>query len=511
MMIRIKLILLILILSLSSIICQSSEIRALWALPWDISNPDKIDQLVSDAVENNQTEILAEVRYRADAMYIPNKSDSLYYNPEPRSYILPDNDFDPLEYLLTKAHEQGLQVQAWISTLNATPTNAVYLRSNYIYVNHPDWIMNDINGIRMRASDYMGYFVDPGIPDVKFHLMNVVLDIVNNYPELDGIHLDYIRYPAKKYGYSTESIERFRGKNKTQEIDWNDWRISQITDFIRDMREMALAINPKILITAAVIADIDEAKNDYAQDWVNWINEGIVDRVYPMAYRKDYDHFYDVIADIVEQTPKENVIVGLRAWQEKGESNYKVERIIDKANLCRLMGFGGIALFSYEGIKKCGYFPMLKQALFNYVVSDTTGLLEEDFISTLISSLEYTPLRDSLKSGENDYHSTPNYISDNQTEQDTALVKTFCEIISFSRDSYSLSFYFEDTKDWRWSILDVNSKLLFTKKRTYPRGYFVEDWNGIAIDGAVIQPGVYTLIMCNENEETVFEKRFVVN
>lgn len=466
----------------------------MWALPWDISSRDKIEQLISDAVENNQTEILAEVRYRADAMYIPNKTDSTYYNPEQRSYILPDNDFDPLAYLLETAHEQGLQVQAWVSTLNATPTNSTYLRSNYIYQQHSDWIMTDANGNKMRASEYMGYFVDPGIPDVKYHLMNVVLDIVSNYPELDGIHLDYIRYPARQYGYATESVERYRNLSKLHEIAWNDWRISQITDFVRDLREMAMVINPKLLITAAVIADIDEAKNDYAQDWVNWINSGIVDRVYPMAYSKGYDRFYGIVADIAEQTPQENVIVGLRAWQERGESVYRVEQIIEKAELCRQLGFGGIALFSYEGIRRLNYFPGLKLALFDKTEPDTLEASEEDFIAALINSSVHERASET-------------------TSVDLAVLNekvSSCESISLNQNTYSLSFYIDEANFWSWSIIDVNSNVIYEQKKAYHRGYFVEEWNGIANDGGAIQPGVYTLRLCNDKDMLSSEKKFIV-
>ncbi len=507
-----KHILIAIVLIISSVYCQSREVRSLWALPWDISSRDKIEQLVADAVSNNQTEILAEVRYRSDAMYIPNKHDSLYYNPEPRSYILPKDDFDPLEYLIISAHEFGLSVQAWVSTLNATPTSSSYLRSNYVYKNHSDWIMTDVYGNRMNAASAMGYFVDPGIPDVKYHLMNVLLDIVTNYPELDGIHLDYIRYPAKNLGYAPESVARYREKDTLNDISWNDWRIAQITDFITDLRELALTINPKIMITAAVIADLDEAKVHYAQDWVKWINDGIVDRVYPMAYSKGYDRFYDIAANIAAQTPKEKVIMGLRAWQEKGESYYSVDRIIEKANICRQMGFGGLALFSYDGIRQCDYFPELTQNLFQNREPTEGVIPEEDFISELINSLESNPTTiDTVAVVNNEGSGNNQVVNDISAADDSTMTKSYCDNISVNKNSYSLSFYFNVADDWSWTILDANNNVVFNKKKSYPRGYFVEEWDGIGSSGGAIQPGVYTLRMSDYKDMYIFEKRFIIN
>lgn len=510
-MFRAKSLTCIYLLVIIAALCQGREVRALWAMPWDISSPEKIEQLVSDAVANNQNEILAEVRYRSDAMYIPNKYDSLYFNPEPRSYVLSQNGFDPLEYLLFRAHEHGLTVQAWLSTLNATPTSTTYLRSNYIYKNHDEWIMKDNKGNRMRADSYMGYFVDPGIPDVKYHLMNVILDIVSNYPELDGIHLDYIRYPSKSLGYAPESIERYREKSKSVDITWNDWRITQITEFIRDLREMALTINPKLMLTAAVIADIDEAKYDYAQDWVKWVNDGIIDKVYPMAYRKDFDKFYEIAANIADLTPQENVIMGLRAWQEKGEPVYKVERIIEKAELCRKMGFGGIALFSYDGIKRLNYFPRLTQALFDPIELDNSENDEDNFITQITSSYNSNVSDTVSVSPETAPTQTVELFENEEQADNTTKPKAFCDNISKKDDKYYFSFFFEISSNWKWEIMDANRNLMIQKSRVYSPGYYIEEWDGIDSSGSLIQPGIYILQMRDSRDLNIFEKRFVID
>lgn len=500
----VRTIILILSFTIMSFTCNAKEIRALWVVPWNLTNPEQIDELILEAITNNQTELLAEVRYRSDALYIPNKTDSTYYNPEPRSYVLKNNDFDPLQYLLERAHSYGLAVQAWLSVLNATPTNKDKLKSNYVYANHNEWIMTDSYGNRMNGSNYLGYFIDPGINDVKIHLMNVILDIVENYPELDGIHLDYIRYPAKQYGYSTESVRKYNEYLKNEKITWNQWRINQITEFIRELRERVLLINSNIDITAAVIADIEDARIQYAQDWVDWVNKGLIDRVYPMAYAKDYDKFQYILSYIDYMVDKEKVVVGLRAWQENYPIvDYSVNKIIDKAKLCRKMGFGGLALFSYEGLMQSGYFPQLSTALFEWIdVSQFED--EEDFLSQITSHYQYYAQADSNSISAKDLN------HENYSMKEEYKPKTYFDNIVLYGGKYYISLFFEFESNWKWEILDLNNKIIYEKEHLYSRGNINEEWNGITFENKIIQPGVYIFRVKDSFDVTVNEKKFMV-
>ena len=163
----------------------SAEIRSLWVLPWNIQSKQAIDQVIWDAVYAHQNEILLEVRYRSDALYTPNRLNSKYKNPEPRSYVLKNDGFDPLAYAIEQASAQQIRVQAWVIVFNATPLEPKLVQQNYIYQHHPEWITYNERTERMRSSAQFGYFIDPGIPEVQDYLLDVFSDIVSGYPELD--------------------------------------------------------------------------------------------------------------------------------------------------------------------------------------------------------------------------------------------------------------------------------------------------------------------------------------
>ncbi|HPX09808.1 MAG TPA: family 10 glycosylhydrolase [Candidatus Cloacimonas sp.] len=350
----------------------NAEIRSVWVLPWDITTEKSIDEVIETAVSCNQNELLVEVRYRADALFDPAQGAYLYPNPEPKSYILEDAAFDPLAYILKKAHSKGLAVQAWVVVFNATPREQSYIQQNYIYNNHKDWITYNINGSQMNIDHQSGYFIDPGIPEVQEYLLNILGNLAAGYPELDGIHLDYIRYPESDLGYHPVSLARYNEycQNKA-EITYNEWRIMQINTFVENAYYQLKEINPALQLTAAVFPDIAEANVDYAQDWQSWLKKGIIDCVYPMAYDVQYAKFQKQLAQIKLPGIEEKIVIGLRAWNGNGNTlavgkgnSYNVKEIAKKIALVRNCGFAGVSLFNYSGLQKGNAFAQLAHLSF---------------------------------------------------------------------------------------------------------------------------------------------------
>ncbi len=352
-------------------VLQAEEIRALWVLPWNIKTPQAIDTIIDEALLANQNELLVEVRYRSDALYTPNRLSTTYYNPEPRSYILDSPYFDPLAYLLEKAHAEGLRVQAWVVVFNATPLDSKLLPYNVIYRDYRDWLTYDQNGHQMHSGEQFGYFVDPGIPAVQNYLLDVFSDLVDSYPALDGLHLDYVRYPAQKYGYHPESIRRMRLLKEEEELSFNEWRIRQVTEFMEKLRQRMREIKPGLILSAAVISDVYEAKTLYGQDWLDWLNRDLIDLAYPMTYHVKWNNFIRQLDAMEAGADTRRIVIGLRAWNAKGGSllasnspAYNINHIKDRILHIRQKDYAGITLFSYDGIMQGGAFKELSNMVY---------------------------------------------------------------------------------------------------------------------------------------------------
>ncbi len=470
----------------------SAETRSVWVLPWDMQSPRAIDQVIDDALLYEQNELLLEVRYRSDALYQPNRVSDLYPNPEPRSYILSDDGFDPLAYAIQEAKKHGIRIQAWVVVFNATPLDKELIAKNYIYQNHRDWITLDDEGKPMRSTAQFGYFIDPGIPAVQDYLLDVFSDLVSGYPELDGLHLDYLRYPTTHLGYHPQSVQRYQ--NEAEDLSWNEWRIKQITNFVTKCQQRIKQINPDIILSAAVFADINAARDAYAQDWYAWLKSGIIDLAYPMAYHLDYSEYCKQISSMKRQKYADRIVVGLRAWEKNGNSllswaspDYNVSHIYERIALARKSGFQGIALFSYNGLKQGDAFAHLASLAYPPI------RLAYDFPSQAFLSDQAQFLASSIETDQiPDPESTTNKLSDHQT---SALD------LSLSREDgfYVLHFSLPCEGRWQMQVLDEKGELIYDRHRYYFTDSIQDYWDGILNDGRHLTNGKYHLLFTMED------------
>ncbi|MDD4309171.1 MAG: family 10 glycosylhydrolase [Candidatus Cloacimonetes bacterium] len=372
---------------------HSTEIRSVWAMPWDINTPEAIDELIQTALDNNQNELLVEVRYRADALYDTQRGAAKYPNPEPQCHVIKQPGFDPLAYALDKAHAAGLYVHAWVIVFNATPLDQKLIKKNYIYQNHPDWLTRDSSGRQMSTSRQFGNFIDPGIPEAQDYLLNVFSNICAGYPDLDGFHLDYIRYPESNMGYHPVSLQRYKEFCENQaEITFNEWRIMQVNTFVERTYHQLKTINPRLIISAAVFADIADANVAYAQEWQTWLRDGYIDRIYPMAYNVHFEKHKKQVQQMKLLGKDKSIVVGLRAWDDNGRSislnsgsRYTVADVKKRIDLTRELGFAGTALFSYAGLKIGNAWADLKQLCY----SDTAYQQSPESDSTMSAMVDF--------------------------------------------------------------------------------------------------------------------------
>ncbi|MEP7200501.1 MAG: family 10 glycosylhydrolase, partial [Chloroflexota bacterium] len=262
-------------------------------------SPPEVDQLVRDMQTAHANVVFAQVRKRGDA----------YFNQtiEPRAddlRALPD--FDPLAYLIARAHAANppIEVHAWLNALSIANANELPTDPSHIFAQHgPDasgdalWLASNANG-RFIADNL--YFLDPGHPAAAQHIVNVYLNLVRNY-DVDGIHLDFIRYAGNQWGYNLVSLARFNarigatGTPAAKDARWSQWRRDQVTALVRQIYLQSIAVKPNLKVSAALIAwgngpqhDDDwqrtSAYSDVLQDWQAWLQEGILDLAVPMNY-----------------------------------------------------------------------------------------------------------------------------------------------------------------------------------------------------------------------------------
>ena len=84
------------------------------------------------AEENNYNHLFVQIRGRGEAYY-----DSWLV---PRTHLLKDTDFDPLEYILKKSKGTSIKIHAWLNVYYLWSYYEKPTQGNHILLNHPEWL-----------------------------------------------------------------------------------------------------------------------------------------------------------------------------------------------------------------------------------------------------------------------------------------------------------------------------------------------------------------------------------
>lgn len=269
---------------------QAAEVKGGWVTAWNdgLFTREQVDATVATAKSVGLNALFIQVRKVGDAYYESSM--------EPRG----DNmapDFDSLAYAIEKAHSEGMQVHAWVNVCRIWRDQNVPTDSRHIVNAHPEWLSKTVDG-KTRAAE--GLFMDPGVPAAREYTAALCEDIVRRY-DVDGIHLDYIRYPGDEWGYNDEALARYYGetgtnrKPSTKDARWCEWRRQQVTEQVRLISEKIHAVKPKVVLSAATIAwgppGSDFGKTSpycqVFQDWKTWAARGYLDAIIPMNYKNE--------------------------------------------------------------------------------------------------------------------------------------------------------------------------------------------------------------------------------
>src|SRR5690606_21928863 len=222
----------------------------------------------------------------------------------------------------------------------------------------------------------------------------VWMDLLDRY-DLDGIHFDYIRFPSGDFDYSRGALERFalwldrarsatygrgdavlgidggsadlvaagaggalglagRGSTGTGARDalglvdaypeaWADFRREQITELVARIYRDVKARRPEVVVSAAVVADAEDAYSHRFQDWRRWLADGILDIAVPMAYTADDGRFTRQIGEAREAAGSAR-----RTWAGIGAYLNGFDGTLAKIDIARAHDVGGLVLFSYD-------------------------------------------------------------------------------------------------------------------------------------------------------------------
>ena len=357
------------------------QTRALWVTRATMTSPESIRQMVTVAKAGGFNTLLVQVRGRGDAYYAG--------TIEPRAPELAGKpSFDPLATVITDARAAGLQVHAWVAVNLVSSSATLPASRDHVVYRAPEWLMvprelaAEMKKIDLRSPAYIGrlarwtrahtsivegLYTSPLHPAAQDHTAAVIGEIASKYP-VDGIHLDYVRFPNEDFDFSALAMEQFKSAigpdlSESERLEaaarealdpvayanlyperWNDFRRSRLTSLVVKIRTAVKTARPNVVVSAAVVPDAQQAFASRLQDWRGWIDQSLLDVICPMAYTTEPDTFQAQIAAARAYAGARPVWAGIGAYQ------LSAAQTLTHIAAANKLGVAGIILFSYESL-----------------------------------------------------------------------------------------------------------------------------------------------------------------
>jgi uncharacterized lipoprotein YddW (UPF0748 family) len=290
--------------------------------------------------------------------------------------------------VLSSAHEAGLRVHAWVNVNLVSSATDLPSALTHLVHRHPGWLMvprdiaQELARVEEESPAYLGklarwtraqpagvegLYMSPVLPAAVDYVDALVRDLTARYA-LDGVHLDYARYPNDRFDYSRAAIRAFRATVRPQlppgvrkdldareaddllaypdalQAEWTAFRRSRMTALVARLRETIRSTRATALVTVAAAPDLQEARDHRLQDWGAWLQAGLVDAVCPMAYTQEPARFAEQIS------AARDVAGGRAVWAGIGAYRLPPPQTIENIQTARRLGAAGVVLFSYDSL-----------------------------------------------------------------------------------------------------------------------------------------------------------------
>lgn len=224
----------------------------------------------------------------------------------------------------------------------------------------------------MRAGGATIPWLNPAHPDNRKLAIDSIREIARNY-DVDGIHLDYVRYSGADVCVSPYSRQAFETAIESRVANWpadvlangvmqseyNDWKVRNINKFVAEAYAALKEIDQNIQLSVAVWGGYPDCVRSVAQDWRQWLVDGTADFFMPMNYTDSLDFFVDLMGNQSRFPNAEGRIlpgIGVTSSQ----SSLSASDILQQIEALRARGMPGFILFDLDLELKREVLPILR-------------------------------------------------------------------------------------------------------------------------------------------------------
>ncbi|ESA36462.1 hypothetical protein N836_00880 [Leptolyngbya sp. Heron Island J] len=275
--------------------------------------------------------------------------------------------FDDILHSLTRqAHRHNMRLIPWFEYGLMIPATSPIARA------HPEWLTTNragdiipaplsahpllpqpLKNFQMEISGGNIAWLNPMHPEVRQFLTDLIVDVVKRYP-VDGIQLDdHFSLPISM-GYDPYSVQLYQDSHggalppdDPSAPGWIAWRAHAITTLLTDITQAVKQVRPEAIVSVSPNPP-GFAYRKYLQDWVQWVNLGIVDEVVVQLYRDDLNIFEQDLYNSGFHNLRTQIPIAIGLYTGPLKSAKEFNRTVDEISAVQQAGYQGVSFFSWE-------------------------------------------------------------------------------------------------------------------------------------------------------------------
>jgi uncharacterized lipoprotein YddW (UPF0748 family) len=322
------------------------EVRGIWITRYVWSDEDDLRRVLDEVADAGFNAVFFQCRGTYDAYY---ESSFEPWAQRLSGTLGRDPGWDPLAVAIEVSHGRGMQLHAYINAVplwqGASPP--VESSPRHALLEHPDWLVAGADGTPMALNSSYVY-ASLGHPAVRQRIADVAADIADHY-DVDGVHLDYIRYPASDMSHDAVSEAAYADDDGG--LSYGDWQRARVVEAVQGVND-----GVTIPVSAAVWgvyendwgwSSVSQGNVDYYQDSRAFTTTGAADAIMPMIYWPNTStpggrlDFRTLIADHVAHNAPGAVVAGVG-------NTITFEQLVDCIRTARDEGARGVVVFDYS-------------------------------------------------------------------------------------------------------------------------------------------------------------------
>ena len=242
--------------------------------------------------------------------------------------------YDPLAFAIDECHKRGMELHAWVVCI---PVGSVQKQKAY---GSQSILKRQPKLCKISSGEV---FMQPSQPGTATYIASICREIAQRY-DIDGISLDYIRYPEAMYHFTDKCTPTERRAN--------------ITRIVQAVHDQVKAIKPWVKLSSSPIGKHRDLSRYTSRGWncydavwqepQEWLKKNLQDMLFPMMYFQG-DHFYPFLYDWQENAYGHPVIPGLGIYfLSPTEGRWELNDVRAQLYTARRSGIGGFCFYRSE-------------------------------------------------------------------------------------------------------------------------------------------------------------------